>query len=64
MRPGRINAYSMIDAQVSYRIRPANIAVKLGANNLFNKRVYQAYGSPAIGAVYYLSLVFDQLISR
>lgn len=64
MRPGRINAYSMIDAQVSYKVRSIKSVFKLGANNLLNNQVYQAYGSPAIGAVYYISIFFDELLSH
>lgn len=63
MRPGTINAYSIVDAQVSYKVLPMKSVFKIGANNLFNKQVYQAYGSPSIGAVYYVSIVFDQLIN-
>jgi outer membrane receptor for ferrienterochelin and colicin len=62
--PGRINAYSVVDAQVSYKIHPIKSIVKLGASNLFNNRIYQAYGSPSIGAVYYVSIVFDQLLNK
>ena len=63
MRPGTIYAYSIVDAQVSYKVRPMKSIVKLGANNVFNHQVYQAYGSPSIGAVYYVSVVFDQLLN-
>ncbi len=63
MRPGTINAYSIVDAQVSYKVLPMKSVFKIGANNLFNKQVYQAYGSPSVGAVYYVSIVFDQLIN-
>jgi len=62
MRPGRIDAFSIIDAQVSYKMLPLKSMIKLGANNLFNNQVYQAYGSPAIGAIYYVSLTFDELL--
>ncbi len=62
MRPGRIDAFSIIDAQVSYKMLPIKSMVKIGANNLFNNQVYQAYGSPAIGAIYYVSLTFDELL--
>lgn len=60
LRPGRIPAHSIVDAQVSYKIPAVSSAVKLGASNLFNNQVYQAYGSPSIGAIYYLSIVFNQ----
>lgn len=62
MRPGTINAYSIVDAQVSYKMSPIKSVVKLGANNVFNNQVYQAFGSPSVGAVYYVSIVFDQLM--
>ena len=62
LRPGKINAYSMVDAQVSYKILPIKSIIKLGANNLFDHQVYQAYGSPSIGAVYYVGITFDELL--
>jgi outer membrane receptor protein involved in Fe transport len=62
MRPGTIEAYSVVDAQVSYKFLPIKSMIKLGASNLFNKQVYQAYGSPAIGGIYYISLTFDELL--
>jgi iron complex outermembrane receptor protein len=61
-RPGRIDAYSLLDAQISYRLPALKTIVKLGASNLTNKYIVQAYGSPAVGGLYYLSLNFDQLI--
>jgi hypothetical protein len=63
LRPGRIDAYSIADAQITYRFHEAKTAIKIGGNNIFNNRIYQAYGSPSIGAVYYVSVVFDQLLN-
>ncbi|MGL4631957.1 MAG: TonB-dependent receptor [Leadbetterella sp.] len=60
--PGRINAYSMIDAQVSVKIPNLKTMVKLGASNLTNQYIVQAYGSPAVGGLYYVSLNFDELL--
>jgi iron complex outermembrane recepter protein len=62
LRPGRIDAYSIVDAQVSYKALPIKSIVKVGASNLFNKQIYDAYGSPSIGAIYYVSIVFDQML--
>lgn len=62
MRPGRIDAFSVVDAQVNYKVLPLKSMIKIGASNLFNNQVYQAYGSPSIGAIYYVSLTFDQLL--
>ena len=62
LRPGRIPAFSMFDAQASYRLVNMKSIVKIGAQNLLNKQVYQAYGSPSIGGIYYVSLTFDELL--
>ena len=59
VRPGRINAYSMVDAQINKKIPSVNTTIKLGGSNILNKYISQAYGSPAVGAVYYVALVFD-----
>lgn len=60
MQPGTINAYSIVDASVNYKMPSIKSVIKIGGNNIFNRQVYQAYGSPSIGAVYYVSIVFDQ----
>jgi iron complex outermembrane receptor protein len=62
MRPGRIDAFSIVDAQISYKILPIKSIIKIGGSNIFNNKVYQAYGSPSIGAIYYVSLTFDELL--
>lgn len=58
-RPGRIAAYSLFDAQINKKLPKQNTTIKLGASNLFNKHISQSYGSPAIGGIYYVALVFD-----
>lgn len=63
MIPGRIEAHSIFDAQVSYKFLPLK-TIKLGASNLFNKKINEAYGSPSIGAIYYLSIIFDQFLNN
>jgi outer membrane receptor protein involved in Fe transport len=64
LRPGRIDACSIVDAQVSYNLHSLKSVFKIGASNLFNNKVYQAYGSPSVGAIYYVSITFDQLLNR
>jgi outer membrane receptor protein involved in Fe transport len=59
VNPGRVNAYSMVDAQINKKLPRANTTIKLGGSNIFNKYISQAYGSPAVGAIYYIALVFD-----
>ncbi|GAB3892603.1 TonB-dependent receptor [Larkinella knui] len=60
LRPGRIQAYHLLDAQVTYRIPSLKTALKVGASNLTNRYIVQAYGSPAVGGLYFISLTFDQ----
>jgi outer membrane receptor protein involved in Fe transport len=62
MVPGRINAYSLVDLQFNKKLPKIHTTIKLGSSNLFNNRVYQAYGSPAVGAIYYVALTFDDLL--
>jgi outer membrane receptor protein involved in Fe transport len=58
---GLVPAYSTVDAQVSYRIPSIKSVVKLGGSNILNKKYIQSLGGPNIGALYYVSLTFDQL---
>ncbi len=62
LRPGRINAFSTIDAAISYRFSTFKSMVKLGGSNLLNHKVYHGFGSPSVGAVYYISITCDQLL--
>ncbi len=60
--PGRVPAYSQLGAQVSYKVPSIKSIVKVGASNLTNKYNVQAFGSPAVGGLYYVSLTFDDLL--
>ncbi len=62
LQPGRIQAYHLLDAQVSYKVPSIKSIVKLGASNLTNQYIVQAYGAPAVGGIYYVSLTFDELL--
>ncbi|MDI9870840.1 TonB-dependent receptor [Flectobacillus roseus] len=62
LRPGRIGAYNLLDAQVSYTVPSLKTKIKLGAANLTNQYVVQVYGSPAVGGMYYISLNFDEFL--
>lgn len=63
LRPGRIDAYSLVDMQLNKKLPRQGAVLKVGASNLFNNRIYQSYGSPAIGGLYYVSLTFDNLLN-
>ena len=60
---GNVPAYSTMDAQVSYRLNPLKSVVKVGGSNIFGNYYLQSLGGPNIGAIYYVSVTFDQLMN-
>lgn len=58
-----VPAINNFDAQVSYKLSKLKSIVKLGGTNLFGKPYIQAFGSPSIGSMYYISLTFDELMN-
>ena len=60
---GQVPAYGTLDAQVSYRLEPLKSVVKVGGSNLLNDYYIQSLGGPNIGAIYYISLTFDELMN-
>lgn len=52
-----------VDAQLSYKVSQLKSILKLGGSNIFNSRYFQNYGGPTIGAIYYLSITFDELLN-
>lgn len=58
-RPGNVPAYSLLDIQFNKELKKINAFSKLGVNNLLNNRISQAFGSPQIGGIGYLSLIFN-----
>jgi len=58
---GNVPAYSTIDAQISYRLSALKSMLKVGGSNIMNTHYIQSLGGPNIGAIYYISLTFDEL---
>lgn len=52
-----------VDAQVSYKLSSLKSILKVGGSNIFNTRYFQNFGGPTIGAIYYLSITFDELLN-
>jgi outer membrane receptor protein involved in Fe transport len=57
--PGRIRAMSLVDFQLSCKLKKYQSTVRLGAENVFNNQVYQIYGGPMIGAVWFAAVRYD-----
>ncbi|QMU27845.1 TonB-dependent receptor [Adhaeribacter radiodurans] len=59
---GPVLAYHSLDAQVNVKIPSAKVLVKVGATNLLNHSYYQMVAGPSIGGLYYVTLLFDELL--
>jgi len=53
---GQVPSFTVIDAQVSYRIPLIKSVLKVGANNLTGKDYFTAFGSGSLGSQYYIGL--------
>ena len=60
---GIIPAYQTLDAQVSYKVPALKSVLKLGGSNVLNERYTTSFGNPRIGAIYYVSITFDQFLN-
>ncbi|TVR87918.1 MAG: TonB-dependent receptor [Saprospirales bacterium] len=56
---GPIESYGLLDAQVSAGFTNYNTALKIGASNVLNNKVFHTYGGPRIGRMAYVSLLYD-----
>jgi|APTNR8051073442_1049403.scaffolds.fasta_scaffold00032_160 outer membrane receptor protein involved in Fe transport len=60
---GIVPAVGIFDAQVSYKLKNMKSVIKLGGSDLFNTRYVLNYGGPTLGAIYYVSITFDELMN-
>ncbi len=58
-----VPAFGTLDAQVSYKIAPIKSIVKLGGSNILKNEYRTGWGNPVIGAMYYISLTFDEFLN-
>ncbi|MBC8152206.1 MAG: TonB-dependent receptor [Bacteroidetes bacterium] len=56
---GIVPAINNVDAQVSYRISPLRLDIKLGATNLLNQPYTTFVAGPSVGGFYYLALTWQ-----
>ena len=60
---GDVQPVGVVDAQVSYKLKGMKSMLKVGGSNLFNTQYILNYGGPTLGAIYYVSITFDQLMN-
>ena len=52
---GPVNAFTTLDAMVSYRLSKIRSTIKIGGTNILNHYYKNAYANPEIGGLYYVS---------
>ncbi|MEK6482286.1 TonB-dependent receptor [Catalinimonas sp. 4WD22] len=60
---GIIPAYQTLDAQVSYKLPELKSVLKIGGSNILNERYTTSFANPRMGALYYISLTFDEFLN-
>ena len=60
---GVVDAFGTMDAQISYKLDAYNTILKIGGSNILNERYTTSLANPSLGAIYYFSLTFDQLLN-
>ena len=60
---GTVPSVSTLDAQITYRVPNLKSLVKVGGSNITNNHHFLNYGGPNLGAIYYVSLTFDQFLN-
>jgi len=61
---GVIPDFATLDAQVTYRIPSIKARVKLGGSNVLNEQYTTSFGNPRLGALYYLQINLDNILSN
>ncbi|MDX2190059.1 MAG: TonB-dependent receptor [Bacteroidota bacterium] len=61
---GVVSSFNTFDAQVSLRVPKLFAIIKGGGSNIFNQRYIQYAAGPTIGALYYVSVTFDGLLTQ
>ncbi|MEM9831069.1 MAG: TonB-dependent receptor [Bacteroidota bacterium] len=60
---GIIPAFQTLDAQVSYKLPSLKSILKIGGSNVLNERYTTSFGNPRMGAIYYISITFDEFLN-
>ena len=57
-----IPSFTTLDAHVSYKVPKIKTTIKIGGSNLLNNYYTTSFGSAQIGALYYVSLVYEDIL--
>ena len=56
-------SYTVFNAQVNYKLPSLKTIVKIGGTNIGGQDYRSGFGAPFIGQIYYVSLIFDELMN-
>jgi outer membrane receptor protein involved in Fe transport len=59
---GDVSAFSNVDAQINYKMPKIRTTIKVGGSNITNNYYQTSFGNPKAGGVYYVALLFDDLL--
>jgi len=59
---GEIPETFTLDAHISYRVSAVKTLIKVGGSNILNKYYTSSFGSAQIGGLYYVSLVYEDIM--
>jgi hypothetical protein len=59
---GEIPAYTTLDAHISYKVSAIKTEFKMGGSNILNNYYTTSFGSAQIGGLYYISLVYEDIM--
>ncbi|MDN3670945.1 carboxypeptidase-like regulatory domain-containing protein [Echinicola jeungdonensis] len=60
---GKVPSIQNLDAQLSIRYPDSKTKLKIGGANILNNRYFYNFGGPLTGAIYYMSITFDELLN-
>ena len=61
---GTVEGFSTFDIQMTWRMPGINSILRIGGNNLQNRRQFNSFGGPEISAFYYVNFTYDPFQSR
>jgi iron complex outermembrane receptor protein len=56
-------AFGTLDAQVNYKLKNLKSILKIGGTNILNESYQSNWGNPTVGALYYISITFDEFLN-
>lgn len=59
-----ISDFATLDAQVTYSIPSIGGRLKVGGSNILNERYTTSHGNPQMGALYYIQINLDNILSN